>query len=345
MDGTKGPRTIAITSGKGGVGKTNLAVNLCLALAEQGAKTCLLDADLGLANVNVLMGLEVGATLEDVVFGRVALDDIILRDRHGIDIIPGSSGVERMADLGGRELESLLESFSRLGEYDFFLMDTSAGISKNVTAFCLGASEVILVLLPEPASMTDAYALLKVLDRNGFKGVVKVVVSQCKTVSAARKCYALLKETADRFLGARLALAGVIIHDQKVPAAIAKRVPVIKSYPGSNASRCIRHLAKTLLGQGAARAGDGGLPGFWTRFLGILKAPLELGGVEEENETQGPVPDEGSAPSPGPDYARLLSVLESLTRELASVGGELRQTREAMESLFASGMKLQQAAE
>lgn len=345
MNGETGARTIAVTSGKGGVGKTNLSVNLALALAEQGCRTCLLDADLGLANVNVLLGLEVGANLEDVILGRAGLADIMIKGCHGIDIIPGSSGVQRMADLGDRELEALLESFSALPGYDFFLMDTSAGISRNVIAFCMAASEVILVLLPEPASMTDAYALLKVLDGNGFKGVVKVVVSQCKNISAARKCYTLLRETTDRYLGIRVALAGVVISDQKVAASIGKRVPVIKSHPECNASRCIRHLAKTLLQQGPACVNDGGLPGFWTRFLGILKAPMELGGREEggssgmetarapggEDPPLREPPDHlESAAVQDPHDGRLVSALGVLSQELAELRSELRRLREEL---------------
>ena len=138
-------RVITVTSGKGGVGKTNISANLALCLARQGFRTCLFDADLGLANINILLGLYPEYDLGDVILNEKTVDDIIIKDFKGIDIIPGSSGVDKMADLGPEKLDYLIKSFSELdGEYDFFIFDTSAGVSKNVVSFCMTSSEVIL---------------------------------------------------------------------------------------------------------------------------------------------------------------------------------------------------------
>ncbi|HDZ23313.1 MAG TPA: MinD/ParA family protein, partial [Desulfobacteraceae bacterium] len=152
-------RTVAITSGKGGVGKTNISVNLALSLSRKGHKVCLFDADLGLANINILLGLEPESTLVDVVKGTSTLSDIMM-EYEGVSIIPGSSGVEELAELSASDREMLLQSFESIGDHDFIFFDTSAGVSRDVVAFCLASSEVLLVITPEPTSLTDAYALL-----------------------------------------------------------------------------------------------------------------------------------------------------------------------------------------
>ena len=193
-------RIITITSGKGGVGKTSISLNLSLALASQGFKVCLFDADLGLANVNILTGIYPKKDLESVIAGQVSLTDIIIKDYQGIDIIPGSSGVEKIADLTRTQTDTLISAFLDLEDYDYFIFDTSAGISSQVLSFCMASHEIILVVTCESTSLTDAYSMLKVLSKYQYDRPVKVVINQVISAKAAQKVYVQLKETVKRFL-------------------------------------------------------------------------------------------------------------------------------------------------
>ena len=149
-------RTITIASGKGGVGKSNISVNLSLALTNLGRRTCLFDADLGLANANILLGLYPSKTLEDAIVRGLSIKEIIMRTEDGLDLIPGSSGLEIMANLAGRELKNMTASLSALDDYDYLIFDASSGISRQVVSFCLAASEIFLIINPEPTSLIDA---------------------------------------------------------------------------------------------------------------------------------------------------------------------------------------------
>ncbi len=260
---------ITITSGKGGVGKTSISLNLSLCLASQGHKVCLFDADLGLANVNVLTGIFPEHGLDAVISGEKKLEDIIIRNFQGIDIIPGSSGVEKMADLTGAEAQRLIQAFLRMGSYDFFIFDTSAGISAQVMAFCRASHQMVLVITPEPTSLTDAYSLLKVLSRGDVRSLppVRVVVNQVKTAASARSAYAKLRKTVKKFLSLKITALGIVARDANVPISVVSQVPFTMLFPGSAASRCIRSLAMKLK-DGAA--GDLPMEIFWDQCLELM---------------------------------------------------------------------------
>ncbi len=277
-------KTITITSGKGGVGKTSISVNLALHIAALGYRTCLFDADLGLANVNILLGLYPEYNLEDVILSHRDLKDVTIKNYEGIDIIPGSSGVEKIADLQPDQLEDLLQSFSELDRYDFLLFDTSAGVSRNVISFCLASSEVIVVITPEVTSLTDAYALLKILCLNGFKGSVKIVVNQCKSTSIAKHAYTKLKQTVKKFLPIDVVPLGVIVQDPKVEEAVKKQRALVLLYPESNASRCIKNIAKRLAEGRPEDSEPSGMSSFWTTCFEIMTNPLELTAREKKKE-------------------------------------------------------------
>ncbi len=285
-------RTITITSGKGGVGKTNISVNLALHLATLGYRTCLFDADLGLANINILLGLNPDHDLEDVISNRHSLQDIIIRNYNQIDIIPGSSGVEQMANLESAQVEQLIRSFSELDAYDFLLFDTSAGVSRNVIAFCLASSEVVLVITPEPTSLTDSYSLLKILSLNGFKGKAKIVVNQCQSVKIAKLAYNKFKEAVKKHLAMDVMPLGIIMQDQKVPEAVATQQALILLYPESNASRCIKNITKNLLKIPPEDLETSGMISFWTKCLQLMKSPFLMGpqkarkGIEPKQPTE-----------------------------------------------------------
>ncbi|HID29551.1 MAG TPA: HDOD domain-containing protein [Desulfobacterales bacterium] len=277
-------RTITITSGKGGAGKTSTSVNLALHLATLGYRTCLFDADLGLANVNVLLGLYPEYNLEDVILYHHNIEDIIIRDYKGIDIIPGSSGVERIANLEADQVEHLIESFSALEGYDFLLFDTSAGVSKNVISFCLASSEVIVVIAPEVTSLTDAYALLKILCLNGFKGSVRIVVNQCKSTAMARQAYTKFKETVKKYLSIDVVPLGIIVQDSKVEEAVKDQQAFVLLYPESNAAKCIKSIAKRLREERPEDLESHRMLSFWTTYHELITSPLKLTATKKEKK-------------------------------------------------------------
>ena len=233
-------RIITITSGKGGVGKTSISLNLSLSLASKGYKVCLFDADLGLANVNILTGIYPEKDLVSVIFEQASLNDIMIKDFQGIDIIPGSSGVEKLADLTRDQTGRLINAFLDLEDYDYFIFDTSAGISSQVIAFCMASHEIILVVTCEPTSMTDAYSMLKTLSKHGYDNPVKILINQVKTGKAAKATYAQLKDTVKRFLTIKVEPLGIVGWDKSVRMAVISQTPFFMLFPDTLASKCIR---------------------------------------------------------------------------------------------------------
>ncbi|MFH7319409.1 MinD/ParA family protein [Desulfurivibrio sp. D14AmB] len=282
-------RTIAITSGKGGVGKTNLAVNLAIHLAELGHRTCLFDADLGTANINILLGIHPEYDIGDVIRGDRSLHDIIIRESSGIDIIPGSSGVEEIANLDGKNLDTLVKTFANAGKYDFYIFDTSAGISRNVAAFCLAASELLLVVTSEPTSLTDAYSLLKVLVKNGYQGRIRVVVNRCPDLASAKEVFKKFRMTADKYLGIKLEPLGLLYQDEVINKALREQKPFMTLYPRSNAANCIRSLARRLTEEDGVPEDVVDMTTFWNRCFQYFHTLLDLPGSKK-----------GSAPAQAP---------------------------------------------
>ncbi len=278
-------RIITVTSGKGGVGKTNISVNMAIHLAAQGFKTCLFDADLGLANINILLGLYPEHNLEDVILENKNFEDILIKDCCGIDIIPGSSGVPRMADLAPDQITHLIESFSMLSAYDFLIFDTSAGVSKNVIAFCMASSEIILVVTPEPTSLTDGYSLLKILSLNGFSNPVMIVINQGKNVQIAGEIFTKLKKTVEKYLPINIFPIGTIVKDQHVTDAVSKQKAFLSIYPQSNASKCIKNITRQLIKKESTESGADSINTFWIRFMELLQGPLNTTGGKKRKKT------------------------------------------------------------
>lgn len=271
-------RTITVASGKGGVGKTHISLNLAISLSARGYRTCLFDADLGLANINILLGLNPEYDLEDVLAKGKSLGEIILCDPSGIDIVPGSSGVERLANLDADETAALIRSFDELEGYDFLLFDTSAGISRNVIAFCLTSCDVILVITPEPTSMTDAYALLKILTQNGYGGTARVVVNQCRDLKVAKSTYNTFKTTVEKFLKVDIAALGPVVWDQRVLDSVKSQGPLMNLYPRAQASRCIDYITNKILKEAPTDRENFEIRAFWTRCLQFISGPMNLRG-------------------------------------------------------------------
>ncbi len=263
-------RIITVTSGKGGVGKTSISLNLSLSLASQGFKVCLFDADLGLANVNILTGIYPKRDLESVIYGQFSLNEIIIKNFQGIDIIPGSSGVKKIADLTQTQTGTLISAFLDLEEYDYFIFDTSAGISSQVLSFCMASHEILLVATCEPTSLTDAYSMLKVLSKRGYNFPVKVVINQVKSGKAAQRAYSQLKDTVTKFLNLKVQPLGIMALDKNVRAAVISQTPFFMLFPDTIASKCIKAIAKKII-ENPGQYSDMPLELFWDKCLTFLE--------------------------------------------------------------------------
>ncbi len=239
-------RVIAVTGGKGGVGKTNVSVNLAVSLAELGKRTLLMDADLGLANVDVLLGLSPKFTLADLVAGRCTLEDVVVEGPDGLMIVPASSGFRHMAELQPAEHVGLVNVFSELQRaLDVMVVDTAAGITDSVLTFCQAAQDTVVVVCDEPASITDAYALIKVLSRERGVDRVHVIANMVRDPNEGRKLYEKLARVCERFLGdVALHYLGAVPQDDWLRRAVQRQQAVVKAYPGSPSARAINEIAR-----------------------------------------------------------------------------------------------------
>ncbi|KZY72433.1 hypothetical protein A3742_15470 [Oleiphilus sp. HI0071] len=221
------PRVLAITGGKGGVGKTSVSVNLAIALARTGSKVCLFDADTGLANINVMLGLHPAYTLEHLFTGEKSIHDILLEGPAGIDIIPGASGFAQCVELGVKEQRRLVESISELEpKYDYMLVDTAAGISPTVLHFIAASQIAAVVITPEPTSLTDAFSLLKVLRRRGYRRKVEVIVNMASNARQADKVYRRFEAAVKKYLGLQTEQLGALWMDESMRTAVSLQRPV-----------------------------------------------------------------------------------------------------------------------
>lgn len=261
-------RVIAVSSGKGGVGKTNVSVNLAVSLAREGKEVMLLDADLGLANVDVLLGLSPEYDLSHVVTGERSLAEVIVDGPAGVKIIPASSGISRMANLGLNEQAGLITAFSELGNIiDVLIVDTGAGIANSVMKFCSASQQVLVVVCDEPASITDAYAFIKVMSREHNVRRFQVVANMAHTVHEGRELFHKLSKATDRFLDVMLTFAGAIPYDAKLRKAVQHQRAVVEAFPRSPSALAIKRLAKQLQDSTGSGAAQGHLEFFIERLI------------------------------------------------------------------------------
>ncbi|MBF0357127.1 MAG: MinD/ParA family protein [Magnetococcales bacterium] len=268
----KVPHTMAITSGKGGVGKTLVTVNLAINYARQGLKVLLIDADLGLANIDVVLGVTPKHTIEDVLSGELTLDEVAIPGPPGITILPAASGVAELSNLTEEQKLSLMDHIDHWhADFDVVLVDTGAGISPNVRFFVLAVERIMIVVTPDPASITDAYALMKVMFLNHRVSHFDLVVNQVSSESEAKDVYRTLAQVADKYLNIGMNFAGSIPEDPLLVKSVRQQKPVADLFPDSPASKAFIALSKRVMRMWQQkRHDDGRMIFFWRRLLDEL---------------------------------------------------------------------------
>jgi flagellar biosynthesis protein FlhG len=240
-------RTVVITSGKGGVGKSNLAANLAVELGARGARVLLLDADFSQANLDLLLGLHPRYDLQHVVSGERTMEEIVVQGPQGVTLVPAASGVPELADLDDFRREALLRGLGHLDkDVDLVLIDTASGVSRQVTSFCLAADEVIVMTTPEMPAFSDAYGLVKVLSGQGLARAPQLVVSMAVSAEEAEETAHRIRLVARRFLKLEMPFMGAVPFDPAVASAVRRQEPVLTAYPQSPAAHAYRALARKL---------------------------------------------------------------------------------------------------
>ena len=268
-------RVITVTSGKGGVGKTNVTINLAIALSEQGQRVILLDADFGLANIDVLFGIVPQYTLLDVIRNRKNILEVLTEGPRNTKFISGGSGVEDLVKLDRQQIARFVENMAMLDKMaDIIIVDTGAGLSENVMSFVTAADEVLLVTTPEPTSITDAYSLIKMVTNRDRTKLIRVIVNRSESSEEANDVLNKLLLVADKFLGIRLEAAGYILHDESVVKAVKQQQPFSLLYPKSQAARNIREISDGLIKKVSMMQmqQNSGVRGFLSRLVGLMKA-------------------------------------------------------------------------
>lgn len=238
-----------VASGKGGVGKTNVVVNLAISLQRRGRKVLIIDADLGMANVDVILGLYPKVTLFDVFFNNKTLQEAVIDGPEGVKIIPGGSGMIKMTTLDTGQQSKLAEEFIQLEDIDTILIDSGAGISMNLMSFIAFSQEVLVITTPEPTALTDAYGLIKVISELQLKKRIKVIVNRVSGKEIASYTFERLKNTVEKFLKIQLDYMGYILDDIRVSNAVMDRTAFVLGYPNSMASKCIDSISDKMIGK------------------------------------------------------------------------------------------------
>jgi len=267
-DGASGTRTIVITSGKGGVGKTSLSVSLAIAIAQDGKSVTLLDADLGLANINVILGIIPKYNLYHVIKGKKKLKDIIIEVPEGIKIIAGASGFQQLANLDVKQRDEFINSIAELANDDFLIVDTGAGISQNVLSFVMAADEVIVVTTPEPTAITDAYGIIKAIASQSNEKHIKLIVNRAQSVAEGKRVAQRVINIAGQFLNIKVEELGFVYEDLYVPKSVRNQKPFIVSYPGCKASGCVKVIADRINNKQVENEKGSGITSFIKNLLG-----------------------------------------------------------------------------
>ncbi len=262
-------QVVSVSSGKGGVGKTNSVVNLAVAIQQAGKKVLLLDADLGLGNIDVLLGLTPKSNLADLLHGKKSLEEVLVDGPKGIKILPASSGVQELTELSAEDRLQLSQHLDGMDiDIDVMIIDTGAGISDNVLFFNVAAQDIVVVVSPEPTSLTDAYALMKVLFKKHGERKFNLLVNTAKTKREALEVYKKISLAAERFLNISVDYLGCVLYDENVPKAVVQQKAVMELFPHTKASRCFKEVAREVIRLPSyGNVKSGGFQFFWKQML------------------------------------------------------------------------------
>ena len=264
----QGIRVISVTSGKGGVGKTNISANLAYLLSRRNKKALVLDADAGLANIDVILGINSQYNLYHVLKGEKSLSEAVIEGPGGIMILPSASGIPEMTDLSRGQKLTLIDELNALNEaLDFMIIDTGAGISSNVMYFNMVAKEIIVVTSPEPTALTDAYALIKVLYQRHAKKRFRLLVNMVRNPSEAKEIYERLSQATDHFLNLTIEYLGYVLLDEKVRDAIRQQKAFAEVYPNTPATKCLAKIADKLCSEAQDADANGSINFLWDSVI------------------------------------------------------------------------------
>lgn len=257
----------SVVSGKGGVGKTNFSVNLAIKLQQAGKRVLILDADIGMSNANIILGIEPPPSLSILLNGDASLEEIIVSGPEGVDLISGGADLFLMETLNKKRQEEILEALEGLGIYDIIIIDNGGGISKHTLTFSTFAHEIILITTPEPTALTDAYRVLKVNSVYKLKDKIKLVINQVHKKEQAERAFDKLKITSEKFLDIGLEKLGFIYNDTRINRSIMEQRPFVLKYPNALASQNIEQIAKNILGDKSYRYNVSNFKEFKNRLL------------------------------------------------------------------------------
>lgn len=268
MKSTK-PRIITITSGKGGVGKSNIVVNTSIMLQKLGKKVLLFDADIGMGNDDVLMGFLPKYNVFDIIFSNKTIDEVMIKGPYGVSLVPAGSGLNRIENLSKKRREEFINKLSDLENFDYILMDTGAGISRDVLGFISCCDDLIMVTTPEPTSLTDAYSLLKAVNHFNLKNKAKVIINRALDQKEANITFNKLNNAVSKFLKVEMEYLGMVSEDKKLVQSVRAQEPFVISYPNCDAAKDIEKIAVKLIGDGNNTSGLG-IQGLFKRIFSIF---------------------------------------------------------------------------
>lgn len=263
-------RVITVSSGKGGVGKTNFTANLAVALQKRGQRVAILDADFGMADVDILFGIKTKNTIYDLLYNDKSIEEIAASTLEGIKIIPGGSGILELSEIDEEKRNKLLSEFSKIKNIDILLVDTGAGISRIMLNFIEASDDVIIITNSEPTSLTDAYGLIKVILKNNVKSNMSLIINRVKDIKEAKETFEKISNTVEIFLNERINYLGYILEDTKVGQAIREQQPLLNIYPKSEAGICIQIIALKLLGEYKERKSNS-VKEYFNKLLRVMR--------------------------------------------------------------------------
>lgn len=263
-------KVIAVTSGKGGVGKTTFSVNFSIILSKLGKKVIIMDGDLGLANINVLLGIIPEHNIYDVFKGKKRVQDVIVSTHFGVDFIAGANGISQLANLSDSQRENFLKDLESLNGYDYMIIDTGAGVGQNVLGFLKPADEIIVITAPEPTAIADAYGMIKSIVANKNEKKIRMIVNEVENAMQAKRVADRIINLSAQFLNAEVDNLGFIYKEDIVQKSILAQRPFVVAYPNAKSSSCIFHIAKRVLNLKEDETGSG-VSGFFDKLFQIFQ--------------------------------------------------------------------------